>query len=116
MVWYYDGGMTRGTAPESPRLVLLLDTLHSARHRAPLHNLDPSPTPRQNRLLIHPSHQHAALMQVAPGERLGSYVLDQLVFRGHSMEFCAEIDRYSSAEALVRLATVSCMCCSGGEP
>lgn len=57
-----------------------------------------------------------ATMNIAPNpERPGSYVLNQLKFKGHLMEFAAEIDKHSSLEALEKLATVSCMCCSGGE-
>ena len=57
-----------------------------------------------------------ATMQVAPGEKAGTYILNQLQFRGHLMEFATEIDRHSSVEALVQVATHSCLCCAGGDP
>ena len=57
-----------------------------------------------------------ATMNIAPNPlRPGSFVLNQLKFKGHLMEFAAEIDRHSNLEALEKVATVSCMCCSGGE-
>ena len=57
-----------------------------------------------------------ATMNIAPNpSRPGSFVLNQLKFKGHLMEFAAEIDRHSNLEALEKVATVSCMCCSGGE-
>ena len=65
----------------------------------------------QRLLLLDPM----ATMNIAPGVRPGSYVLNQLTFKGHSMEFAADIDKHSSLEALEQLATVSCMCCSGGD-
>ena len=55
-------------------------------------------------------------MIIAPNpSRPGSFVLNQLKFKGHLMEFAAEIDRHLQTEALEKVATVSCMCCSGGE-
>ena len=52
-----------------------------------------------------------ATMEICPSDQPGCYTMSQVTFKGHRMEFSAQINRHSSVDDLVRVATTSCLCC-----
>jgi hypothetical protein len=56
------------------------------------------------------------MIKVARGtSRPGIWLIEQLRYKGHMMEIALEVDKHASVDALEKLATTSCLCCSGDD-
>mmetsp|Transcript_24520 Transcript_24520/g.40624 ORF Transcript_24520/g.40624 Transcript_24520/m.40624 type:complete len:276 (-) Transcript_24520:216-1043(-) len=50
-------------------------------------------------------------MEVAPSDRPGCFVINEMRFNGHVIGWEGPIDRFCDVDAVVRIATASCECC-----
>lgn len=56
------------------------------------------------------------MIKVARGTtRPGTWVIEQLRYKGHVMDLVVEVDKHASIDALEKLATTSCLCCAGDD-